>query len=291
MSLEASDEHALLLRMVQQHLDSLRRAGVDRIPAPPVIPPRTRAIHLRSAPVEVPNEPVLPPPIVAPPPAVVPPIPTATPASSLFGSSGFDTPAPPPSERPALLAELRAEVAQCTRCPHLAATRTQTVFGTGSPTARLFFVGEAPGGDEDRLGEPFVGRAGALLTDMITKGMGLTREEVYIANVLKSRPPENRTPLPDEVGHCLPFLERQIAIIRPQYLCLLGRTAASALLDTALSLARLRGRWHNYRGIPAIVTYHPSYLLRYPEEKKKAWEDLQMLMQAMGLKVPKRPKA
>ena len=126
------------------------------------------------------------------------------------------------------------------------------------------FVGEAPGADEDRTGRPFVGRAGALLTDMITKGMGLTREEVYIANILKSRPPENRTPLPDEVANCLPYLERQIAIIRPEFLCLLGKTAASALLETALPLGRLRGKWHRYRGIPTIVTYHPSALLRNP---------------------------
>jgi DNA polymerase len=125
---------------------------------------------------------------------------------------------------------------------------------------------------------------------MITKGMGLTRAEVYIANILKSRPPDNRNPLPDEVAHCLPYLERQIAIIRPEYLCLLGATAAQALLATALAVGRLRGRWHHYRGIPTVVTYHPSYLLRSPAAKKDAWEDLQMLMQAMGLKPPVRRK-
>ena len=153
--------------------------------------------------------------------------------TSLFG----DEPDRDPRRRsrrsgPRELAALAAEVAVCKRCPHLAATRTQTVFGTGSPTARLMFVGEAPGADEDRTGEPFVGRAGQLLTDMITKGMGLTRAEVYIANVLKSRPPENRNPLPDEIANCLPYLERQIAIIRPEYLCLLGATAAQTLLET-----------------------------------------------------------
>jgi DNA polymerase len=179
-------------------------------------------------------------------------------------------------------------VSACTRCPQLAEYRTQTVFGVGSPTARLMFVGEAPGAEEDRLGEPFVGRAGLLLTDMITKGMGLAREEVYIANILKSRPPENRSPLPDEIAHCLPYLERQIAIIRPEYLCLLGKVAASALLETALSIGRLRGRWHQYRGIPTIVTYHPAFLLRNPASKKEAWDDLQILMQAMGLKPPGR---
>jgi DNA polymerase len=212
-------------------------------------------------------------------------------AGSLFDPPGFEAPTPGAAERPVLLANLSAEVAACTRCPILAATRTQTVFGTGDPNARLMFVGEAPGADEDRLGQPFVGRAGALLTDMITKGMGLRREEVYIANILKSRPPENRTPEASEIANCLPFLERQIAIIRPAFLCLLGRVAASALLDTALSLSRLRGKWYRYHGIPTIVTYHPAYLLRSPDEKKKAWEDLQLLMQAMGLNPPPRRKS
>jgi DNA polymerase len=210
--------------------------------------------------------------------------------SSLFGEKGMDFPPVDPAERPAQLSALAAEVAVCQRCPHLAATRTQTVFGAGSPTARLMFVGEAPGAEEDRTGLPFVGRAGQLLTDMITKGMGLSRAEVYIANILKSRPPDNRNPLPDEVANCLPYLERQINIIRPDYLCLLGATAAQSLLATALSVGRLRGRWHHYRGIPTAVTYHPSYLLRNPAAKKDAWEDLQMLMLAMGLKPPARKK-
>ncbi len=152
------------------------------------------------------------------------------------------------------------------------------------------FIGEAPGADEDRTGRPFIGRAGALLTDMITKGMGLTREEVYIANVLKSRPPDNRTPLPDEVANCLPYLERQVEIVRPEFLCLLGKTAASALLETALPLGRLRGKWHRYRKIPTIVTYHPSALLRNPAWKRDTWEDLQTLMNAMGLKPPDRKR-
>jgi DNA polymerase len=196
----------------------------------------------------------------------------------------------PVAERAARLAEVEAEVSACVRCPHLASTRTRTVFGEGSTSARLMFVGEAPGADEDRTGRPFIGKAGALLTDMITKGMGLAREDVYIANILKSRPPENRTPLPDEMEHCLPYLERQVAIIRPEFLCLLGKTAASALLETALPLGRLRGRWHRYRGIPTIVTYHPSALLRNPGWKRDTWEDLQTLMNAMGLKPPDRKR-
>ena len=149
----------------------------------------------------------------------------------LFEETGFDTPAVPAADRPAILAAAAAEVAVCRRCPHLAATRTQTVFGAGNPTARLMFIGEAPGADEDRIGQPFVGRAGQLLTDMITKGMGLPREEVYIANVLKCRPPDNRTPTPEEASNCSSYLEHQIAVIRPEFLCLLGKTAALALLD------------------------------------------------------------
>jgi DNA polymerase len=126
---------------------------------------------------------------------------------------------------------------------------------------------------------------------MITKGMGLARGDVYIANILKSRPPENRTPMPDEVAHCLPYLERQIAIVRPEFLCLLGKTAVSALLETALPMGRLRGRWHRYRGIPTVITWHPAYLLRNPAAKREAWDDLQMLMQAMGLKAPDRKRS
>ena len=206
----------------------------------------------------------------------------------MFEEPTIETPPVPVAERPAQLLSLAEEVAGCERCPHLAAARTRTVFGEGSATARLMFVGEAPGADEDRTGRPFVGRAGVLLTDMITKGMGLDRADVYIANILKSRPPENRDPLPEEIAHCLPFLERQIAIIRPEFLCLLGKVAASTLLETALPMGRLRGKWHRYRGIPAVVTYHPSYLLRNPAAKKDAWGDLQMLMQAMGLKPPAR---
>ena len=210
-------------------------------------------------------------------------------AASLFGELEL-APVVPEAERASALLALADVVSRCTRCPELASTRNQTVFGEGSATARLMFVGEAPGADEDQTGRPFVGRAGALLTDMITKGMGLARAEVYIANVLKSRPPENRTPTLEEIGHCLPYLEQQIATIRPQFLCLLGKTAAAALLETALPLGRLRGKWHRYRSIPTIVTYHPAALLRNPAWKKEAWDDLQILMQAMGIKPPERKK-
>ncbi len=196
----------------------------------------------------------------------------------------------PPEERAAALAVLASEVAGCQRCAELAASRTQTVFGVGSPSARLMFIGEAPGADEDRQGEPFVGRAGQLLNDMITKGMGLHRADVYIANILKCRPPANRDPDPAESDRCIGYLERQIAIVRPEFLCLLGRIAAQKLLDTVLPMGRLRGKWHTYRGIPTIVTYHPAALLRNPAWKKESWEDLKMLMRAMGLKLPEARK-
>jgi uracil-DNA glycosylase len=283
------DERRRVLRALRQRLESLRRAGVDRIPAPVRLPhpAQAEAVSPSSGPQTTETPVIAPPPVVEERPMTAP-VPPPSPVASLFDIEGIDSPPVAPAERPERLAALAREVAACRRCPLLAATRTQTVFGVGSPTARLMFIGEAPGADEDRQGEPFVGRAGMLLTDMITKGMGLARAEVYIANVLKSRPPENRNPEPDEISHCMPYLDQQVEIIRPEFLCLLGRVAASSLLNTALPLGRLRGRWHRYKGIATIVTYHPAYLLRNPADKKKAWDDLQMLMKAMGLTPPRR---
>ena len=167
---------------------------------------------------------------------------------------------------------LEAAVRDCTRC-RLHATRTQAVFGVGNRSAQWLFVGEAPGADEDRQGEPFVGRAGQLLNAMLF-ALGLTREQVYIANVLKSRPPNNRDSQDDEVAACEPYLMRQIELIGPRLIVALGRHAAHSLLKTDLALAKLRGRRLQYHGIPLIVTYHPAYLLRNPIDKRKAWEDL-----------------
>ena len=179
------------------------------------------------------------------------------------------------------LAALAREVAACTKC-ELCKTRTQTVFGDGNPHADLVFVGEAPGADEDRVGRPFVGRAGQLLTDIIVKGMKMRRQDVYICNVLKCRPPENRDPHPDEKRLCEPYLVRQLELVRPKVICALGAHAATTLLKTDLSTGRLRGHWHSYYGIPLRVTYHPSYLLRKPEEKKKTWEDIQHVMRFLN---------
>ena len=178
---------------------------------------------------------------------------------------------------PEPLVALEREVSACTQC-ELCKTRTQTVFSDGNPRASLVFVGEAPGADEDRLGKPFVGRAGQLLTDIIVKGMKMRREDVYICNVLKCRPPNNRDPLPSEKELCEPYLVRQLELVKPKVICALGAHAATTLLKTTVSTGRLRGHWHFYQGIPLRVTYHPAYLLRSPNEKKKTWEDIQHVM-------------
>ena len=167
---------------------------------------------------------------------------------------------------------LAEEVRRCTKCA-LHSTRTQTVFGVGNRRAQWMFVGEAPGADEDRQGEPFVGAAGKLLNAMLA-ALGLKREEVFIANVLKCRPPNNRDPQANEVEQCEPYLIRQIELIQPKLIVALGRHAAHSLLKTDLALARLRGQPHSYQNIPLVVTYHPAYLLRTPSDKRKAWDDL-----------------
>ena len=171
-------------------------------------------------------------------------------------------------------ATLRERVAACTRCA-LCATRTQTVFGVGNPQAEWLVVGEAPGAEEDRQGEPFVGRAGQLLNSML-RAIGLTREQVYIANILKFRPPGNRDPSPTEAAECLPYLEQQIALLKPKIMLAVGRIAAQNLLRTEVTLGRLRLQLHHFghSRVPLVVTYHPAYLLRTPGDKRKAWEDL-----------------
>ena len=189
-------------------------------------------------------------------------------------------------DRFAALQAIRDDIGDCTRCA-LHKHRNMIVFADGSPTARLLFVGEGPGADEDAQGLPFVGRAGQLLNNMIT-AMGLKREEVYIANIVKCRPPGNRTPEPDEANTCSPFLMRQIDVVRPEVIVALGSTAATYLLGARQPLAGLRGRVHNVRGTKLIVTYHPAYLLRDPRQKKEAWADLQIAMRELGLKAPTR---
>ena len=181
---------------------------------------------------------------------------------------------------------IREDIGDCTRCRLHKQGRKQIVFGVGNPKAELMFIGEAPGADEDEKGEPFVGRAGQLLTNMI-KAMGLSREEVYIANIIKCRPPGNRTPERDECETCSPFLFRQIEVVKPKVIVALGAVAAKTLLAVNASMGELRGRWYDFRNTKLAVTYHPAFLLRDPRQKKETWKDLQMVMKELGLTVPK----
>lgn len=239
-------------RALRQRLQSLADAGVQSLPK------RGRASAARpAAAVAVPASP-----------------PVA--AASAAGSA---------ADRMRSLAILRQQVVDCTRCTELAGTRTQTVFGVGKPDARLCFFGEAPGADEDASGEPFVGRAGQLLTKII-EACTLSRDDVYILNVLKCRPPGNRTPSPDEVANCRGFFERQFATIAPEFICCLGTTAAQALLQTSEPIGKLRRRWFTFGSAQVICTYHPSYLLRNPAAKRDVWDDMKLLMAKMGLPVP-----
>ena len=192
-----------------------------------------------------------------------------------------------PEDKAAALEGIQRDIGDCTRCPLAYAGRHKIVFGDGDPKARLMFVGEGPGAEEDEQGIPFVGKSGQLLTNMI-QAMGLRRDQVYIANIVKCRPPANRAPEPLEANTCTQFLVRQMDVVRPEYVVALGATAAMYLLGVKQSLASLRGRFHEVRGAQAVITYHPAFLLRDPRQKGEAWKDLQMVMSAMGLKGPQR---
>jgi len=189
-----------------------------------------------------------------------------------------------PAERPGALNVLQTEVAACRCCPELVRNRKQTVFGVGNPQARLCFLGEAPGQEEDLKGEPFVGAAGQLL-DKIIGACTLRREDVFILNTVKCRPPMNRTPFDSEVEQCWHFAHRQLEIIQPEFICCLGAVAAKSLLRTSRSIGQLRGSFHRYRNSQVVVTYHPAYLLRTPSAKRHVWEDMKMLMRAMGVEL------
>jgi uracil-DNA glycosylase len=242
----------------------------------------TRLRHLRGAGVDwLPN---------APPLEAAAPLPSE---AAPTDASAFDIVAEAPAPRLSLeerrlsLQTLVEDVRACTRCTDLAAARTQTVFGDGPLDVELCFVGEAPGADEDAQGVPFVGAAGQLLNRIIAAS-GFKREEVYICNILKCRPPGNRTPLADEAHNCRDFLDRQLALVQPKYIVALGGCAATNLLQTTLSIGKLRGRFHDYHGIPVMVTYHPAFLLphRSPHMKGEVWNDMKMLLQKMGRPVP-----
>jgi uracil-DNA glycosylase family 4 len=183
------------------------------------------------------------------------------------------------------LDSLEREVLQCQRCP-LHQTKNHYVFGEGDPNASLMFIGEAPGYNEDIQGKPFVGKAGHLLTKII-KAMGFTRDEVYIANILKCRPPNNRNPQPDEIENCFPYLDEQIDVIKPEVICALGKFAAQKLTRSEIPISRLRGQLFYYRGIKVVPTFHPSYLLRNQSGKRQTWEDVQYIVKLLGKEIPK----
>jgi DNA polymerase len=233
----------------------------------------------------IPKQPAAP--VVA---AVAPPV-RSNPEFVIPKPVSFDDLAPLPEVRvaaaakPAALKAIQEEIGDCTRCPLAYAGRRKIVFADGDPNARLMFVGEGPGADEDAQGLPFVGKAGQLLNNMIG-AMGLKREQVYIANIVKCRPPANRVPEPEEANTCTQFLVRQIDVVQPEVIVALGSTAATYLLGVKQSLAGLRGRWHSCRGAKVAVTYHPAFLLRDPRQKGEAWKDLQMVMKELGLKAP-----
>jgi DNA polymerase len=252
------------------------------VAVPAVSPPVSKTVE--SSPV--PKQPATPPTITA----VVPPV-REIPEFVIPKPVSFDDLAPLPEVRvasaakPAALAAIQEEIGDCTRCPLAYAGRRKIVFADGDPNARLMFVGEGPGADEDVQGLPFVGKAGQLLNNMIS-AMGLQREQVYIANIVKCRPPANRVPEPEEANTCTQFLVKQIDVVQPEVIVALGATAATYLLGVKQSLAGLRGRWHSCRGAKVAVTYHPAFLLRDPRQKGEAWKDLQMVMKELGLKAP-----
>jgi DNA polymerase len=253
---EASEETpADPIRQLRQHLDSLRIAGVHWLPA--------------HAPVPAENTPAV--------------------QSSLFAAANAPSPSGDGEQRRRELTVLAERVAACQRCAELVVSRSRTVFGVGPIDPELCFVGEAPGATEDQRGEPFVGEAGQLL-NRILAACGMKREEVYICNICKCRPPGNRLPTTAEAGNCREYLERQIDLVQPKFLCALGACAAQNLLGTTLGIGKLRGRFHDFKGIPVMCTYHPAFLLpgRSPHKKRDVWEDMKKLLERMGRPIPGR---
>ncbi|MBS2026795.1 MAG: uracil-DNA glycosylase [Deltaproteobacteria bacterium] len=269
-----ADELAELIRDARAHATWLRDAGEERVL-------RDRQAVALQRPPQAPSNQVRP----ARPPTA--PAPIAKPAPVAQRPLAPPAPVAPPSGDPvARLAQIRADLGDCKRCK-LCQKRKNLVFGVGNPRAELVFVGEGPGENEDLQGEPFVGAAGQLLDKMI-EAMGLSRQQVYICNVVKCRPPGNRNPEPDEIEQCEPFLLQQLDAIRPKVVVALGKFAAQTLLRDPTSITRMRGQWRAYRGMKLMPTFHPSYLLRSPSEKRKAWDDLQLVMKELGLERPKK---
>jgi DNA polymerase len=308
MALMSGAYHQLLDAAIQ-HLEELKARGVRFVSVSPEtlagLSQRPRVAPVRSpAPPPTPTpqrveKPLAKPPMVAPKPiepkpAVEQPLSLGLPGEAIAAAPA---PALSPEAKAAVFAELRQRVMACTKCPHLASSRKNVVFGVGSLEAELMFIGEAPGADEDEQGEPFVGRAGQLLTKII-QTMGLTRDTVYIGNILKCRPDTpgqsagNRKPTPDEMKTCIPYLHEQIDLIRPKVIVALGGTAVEGLLGKTLGIMKLRGNWKTYRGTPLMPTYHPAYLLRNQalSEKRRVWEDMLQVMEKLGLPISERQR-
>jgi uracil-DNA glycosylase family 4 len=302
-----SDVYNELLDATIQHLQELKTQGVRFIPlsaegiaalnqSPRVVSKNISAPRPVAPPAP---KPIIAPPTVAPKPADIKPASTiqlAAPAPSAAPTFS-EMPALSPQAKAAAFAELHQRVTACVKCAHLASSRKNVVFGVGSIDAQLMFVGEAPGADEDLQGEPFVGKAGQLLTKII-QTMGLQRGDVYIANILKCRPdtPDqsagNRKPTPEEMNTCIPYLHEQIDLIRPKVLVALGGTAVEGLLGKTIGITKLRGNWQTYRGIPLMPTFHPSYLLRNqsPSDKRHLWEDMLQVMEKLAMPVSDKQK-
>lgn len=281
-------------RMLRQRLEDLQRAGVSQVPAElaelvtalaehgPASeervsqPAASTATSSPAAPATKVTKPAAPAVVSSPSPEHSPKENPTVPSQP--GAS------PSRDERESKLASLAERVAACQKCQELADARTQTVFGVGNPDAKILFIGEAPGADEDKQGEPFVGRAGKLLNDIIT-AMTLTREEIYICNILRCRPPGNRNPSSTEAENCREFLDGQIETVAPEYIVCWGSIAAKNLLDTDTAIGRMRGKFYEYGDAKVLCTYHPSYLLRKPAAKKEVWKDMKFLMKDMGVEL------
>lgn len=289
-----------IVRQLRQELEWAERIGYvveQRAAPPPAARVEAEAPGAREAPAQrpAPSFERAPPPERVPPPSFE----RSAPAARGGAPTPSSRPAPaPPAARPGLpvvqapnlegpmsLDEIRAELGDCTRCKLHKAGRKQIVFGVGNPKAELMFIGEGPGAQEDQEGVPFVGEAGQLLTKII-EAMGFRRDEVYIANIVKCRPPNNRDPEPDEVLSCEPFLKKQIETVGPQLVVTLGKYASQTLLRTTTPITRLRGNWGTYAGIPVMPTFHPAYLLRSPHEKRPVWQDMQAVVARMGRALP-----
>jgi uracil-DNA glycosylase family 4 len=252
-----TDERVILAGALRSYLEDLLETGIDELPL--AITPQQ--------------------PVVRPESSAAPNQPCAGVSASPAATAQIEPRRAPVADDRETLADIRADLGECQRC-QLCASRKNIVFGSGSRNAKILFVGEAPGRDEDLQGEPFVGEAGQLLTNMI-KAMGYERSEVYICNVLKCRPPDNRNPLPEEIAQCSPFLLRQVKAIAPKAIVALGTFAAQTLLGSKEPISRLRGSFHDYHGIPLMPTFHPAYLLRSPEKKREVWADLQQVMKLL----------